>query len=158
MKFGNINTQEIVETLPSILVLNGQTITGADIRHWSLLGWRSVTQVDEPTAGFRVTKYGVQGIDGLTCKLIVSAQVNIADEQAAQAAAEAAAAAQYIADTKARAKVILDAGVEDLARALRALATIALQEINTLRTKAGLSTYTAQQFLTALQNKIDDQT
>lgn len=77
MKFGNINTQEIRESLPNVLVLAGQTISGADIRHWSQLGWRSVVEVEEPSAGCRVTGYSVEEIDGLTCRLKVSGEVNI---------------------------------------------------------------------------------
>ena len=44
-----------------------------------------------------------------------------------------------------------------LPRVLQALASLMLQEINTLRTALSLPTYTAQQFKTALKNQIDSE-
>lgn len=151
MNFANINTGEIRINLDPVLELQGRTITGATLADYQALGWRKVVAVDAPATGYRVTSYGVQAIDATTCKLTVASSVNIADEQAAQAAAELAA-------QKARAKAILAGTSDETQRALRAFAELTLQEINALRTKAGMSTYTWAQFLTALQAKIDSQT
>jgi len=150
MNFANINTGEIREALSPILQLAGQTITGATIDHYASLGWRKVVQVDAPATGFRVTAYGVQELTGTTCKLTVTASVDIAAEAAANAAA-------YIAATKDEAKALLDGSTDTMQRTLRAFAELTLQEINNLRTKTGLSTYTFAQFLTALKGKIDAQ-
>jgi hypothetical protein len=151
MQFANINTLEIRDFLPTVLQLAGQTITGATIEHWKSLGWRQVTDIDSPADGYRVTQYGVQELSATTCKLTVVASVNIADEAAAAAAA-------ILANQKLYAKALLDSGAEDIQRALRAFAVLTLQEINTLRTKAGLATYTWTQFVNALKAKIDEQT
>jgi len=96
MQYANIGTNEIRTTLPNVLVLNGQTITGADISHWAALGWREVVQVAEPTAGYRVTEWTAQEIDGRTCRLLVAAEVNIAEEAAAAAAAARAAQTAWL--------------------------------------------------------------
>lgn len=148
MKFANINTGQIVDSLSTILELPGRTITGATIREWQQLGWREIVQVEEPAAGYRAGTYNIVEIDALTCRLTIATSINIADEQAAFAAAALTAA-------KSSGKDLLDFGTYDLALVLRAFSTLVLQEINTLRTKAGLSTYTQQQFITALKAKID---
>jgi uncharacterized protein YkwD len=150
MNFANINTGEIKEVLSPILQLAGVTITGATIQHYAQLGWRQVVEVDAPAVGFRVTSYGVQELTGLTCKLTVATSIDIAAETAANAAA-------YIAATKSDAKALLDGSTDTVQRTLRAFAEVTLQEINNLRTKTGLATYTWSQFLTALKNKIDSQ-
>lgn len=150
MQYANINTQEIINALPSVLILPGQTITGATIEHWKALGWRQVSITDAPATGYRVTAYGVQDIDGLNCRLTVASSVNISAEAAANAAAQAA-------QSKADAKTMLAGSSDQIQRALRAFAELTLQEINTLRTKASLSTYTWAQFLAAMQAKIDAQ-
>ena len=151
MKYANINTQEIRDDLPPVLVLGGTTITGATIAQWATRGWRTVTQVDQPAEGYRVTQYTAQEIDTMTCRLAVTSSVNIANETAANLAATTAA-------QKSDAKATVDSGAYDVQRALRAFAALTLQEINTLRTKAGMATYTWAQFVTALKNKIDEQT
>jgi hypothetical protein len=158
MNFGNINTQEIKDALSNVCVLpNGNTVTGADIATWAVYGWRKITSIDEPATGYRVGTYAVQEIDGLTCKLTVAIDVNLADEAAANAAALAAALVANIASQKTEAKELLDDGTQSIQRALRGFAELTLQEINTLRTKASLSNYTWTQFKNALKAKIDDQ-
>jgi len=151
MNFGNTNTGEIVDTLPTTLTLAGTTITGATLKHFLALGWRTVTQVDKPDAGYRVTSYGVAELTPTTCKLTVATSVNIADEAAAAAAAK-------LASDKDEGKTLAELSTSPTGRAIQALAAMALQEINTLRTKAGLSTYTGAQFISALKAKIDAQT
>jgi hypothetical protein len=151
MKYANINTQEIRGTLSPILSLAEGTITGATIEHWAELGWREITQIDEPAAGYRVTAYRIQELGPLTSKLTVASSVNIADEVAANAAS-------VLEQQKTDAKSILDGSSESVRRTLVAFATLTLQEINTLRTKASLPTYTWAQFVAALKSKIDNQT
>lgn len=150
MNFANINTGEIKDVLPSVLEDVGRTITNATILEWAAKGWRKVVSVASPTAGYRVTAWTVQAIDGLTCRLLVATEVNIAAEQAA------ALAAQIAADKDA-AKMLSDVATSDVGRVIRAFAELVLQEINTLRTKAGLATYTQTQFINALKAKIDAQ-
>jgi hypothetical protein len=158
MNFANIITNNIVEALPSVMVDGDQTITGADITHWAKRGWRKIVTIDSPATGYRVGTYGIEAIDGLTCKLTVATSINLADEAAAQAAAKAAAAAQYIVQTKDAAKTLSEVSVTSTGRVIRALCTLLLQEINALRTKAGMANYTSTQFLNALKAKIDEQT
>ena len=111
MNFANINTQEIVTVLGPVCVLpNGNTVTGADITHWATHGWRKITSIDEPATGYRVGTYGIQELDGLTCKLTVATITNIAEEAAANAAAAAAAVVAGIAFQKDQAKTLLDSG------------------------------------------------
>ena len=148
MKYGNINTNAVADDLPSVMVLTGQTITGATIEQWKSQGWRTVVQEERPASGYRVTAYNVIAIDGNTCRLTIAASVNIADEAAAAAAAA-------LAEQKAIGKDLLDTGKDNLVLVLRAFALLALQEINTLRTKAGLATYTQAQFWNALKAKVD---
>ena len=157
MNFANIITKEIVTGLNPILVTPTGTITGADIRHYASLGWRKVVSVDAPTSGYRVTSYQPVEIDALTCRLSVKTQVNIADEAAAQAAAQAAAAAAEVVATKDAAKLLAEVATTETGRVIRAFMELTLQEINALRTKASLSTYTQTQFLNALKTKIDAQ-
>jgi hypothetical protein len=83
MKFANIITNEITEALSSTMVDGDQTITGADITHWAKAGWRKIVTIDEPATGYRVGTYGIEEIDGLTCKLTVATSVNLAVETAA---------------------------------------------------------------------------
>ena len=144
MNFANVTTGEIRETLPNVLQTEGRTITGATLAEWAASGWRAVAQVDTPAAGYRVTQYGVQELDGVTCRLTVDASVNLAAEAAAQLSA-----------AKDMGKAIMDTGSYDLALAVRAFALLTLQEINTLRTKAGLANYSQAQFLAALKAKMD---
>ena len=119
MNFANINTGEIRLNLDPVLVLQGRTITGATLADYQELGWRKVVAVDAPEAGYRVTAYGVQEIDATTCKLTVATSVNIADELAAQAAADLTA-------QKAGAKAILAGTSDETQRALRAFAELTL--------------------------------
>ena len=158
MSFANINTQERKETLPNVMVLGDQTITGATINDWAKVGWREVVEVDEPAEGFRVGTYAIEELSATTCKLTVATSVNLADEAAEQAAANAAALVAYTAYQKDAAKGLLDGGKEDIQRALRGFAELTLQEINTLRTRASLANYTWEQFVNALKAKIDAQT
>jgi len=145
MQFANILTGEIRNILSSTLVKADLTIQGASLEQWAELGWRRVVEVAEPAAGHRVTSYTPEEIDGLTCRLIVATQVNIADEQAAQ-----------LAESKTAAKTLAEVGATDTGLVLRALATLLLGEINTLRQRASLTQYTSQQFLNALKAKIDE--
>jgi hypothetical protein len=75
---------------------------------------------------------------------------DIADAQAArtQAAADAVASSHDFA------KRVLDAS-DGQSLFLRAMFELTLDQINTLRTKAGLATVSAAQFKTAIVNKID---
>lgn len=150
MTYANILTGEIKSDLPNVLVQYGSTITGATIEHWKAKGWRQVVDTEQPQSGYRGTGYTVQEVDGETCNLVLSGSVNIATEAAANAAASLAA-------QKAGAGGILDGASGDVQRALVAFATLTLQEINTLRTKAGLANYSWSQFVTALKAKIDAQ-
>lgn len=50
----------------------------------------------------------------------------------------------------------LNAALTAEGSAVRALALLTLQEINVLRTRAGLANYTMQQFTTALRTKMRD--
>lgn len=84
-------------------------------------------------------------------------QAELDSISAARAAADAAAALAYIAETKDAAKVLADTSTTDIGRVIRAFMELTLQEINTLRTKASLTNYTATQFLNALKAKIDAQ-
>ena len=109
MTFANKNTGEIVDTLPSVIVQDGQTITGATIDQWAAQGWRKIVQVDSPAQGYRVGSYGVTELDELTCKLTVATSINIAGEQAALAAADVAARAAALAATKTLVSTIINA-------------------------------------------------
>ena len=151
MQYANIITEEIKSDLASTIVLNGSTITGATIDHWRAQGWRTVTAVEQPADGYRAAGYSVVPVDDISCRLALTGIVNIATEAAAATAAALAA-------QKAGAGGILDGASGDVQRALVAFATLTLQEINTLRTKAGLANYTWSQFVTALKAKIDAQT
>ena len=51
-------------------------------------GWRGVAIEDAPSAGCRITSQGIVEIDADTCHLTVTAEKNIAEEEAARAAAE----------------------------------------------------------------------
>ena len=106
MKHGNINTGEIVEMLPSVRISPEGVTIGAGPEAWAVDGWRTVTVVDRPDPGFRVTSYRVEEIDRKTCRLTVATSVNIKEEAAAIAAAQAAELARQLADTKALAKAL----------------------------------------------------
>lgn len=151
MPYANILTGEIRIDLPSVMALEGSTITGATIEHWKQAGWRTVVSVEPPAAGYRATGYTVQPVDGTTCNLVLSGSVNIAAEVAAAVAATAAA-------QKLGAKNILDGCSEDTQRALRAFAELVLDRTNTLAGKvSGVPQVTWAQFLSAMKSKIDAQ-
>ena len=150
MQFGNIHTGEIKTALPTVLALEGKTITGADITHWAALGWRRVVEVEQPAEGYRAAGYNVVEVDGLTCQLTLTGSINIADEQAA------AAAAQIEAD-KASAKLLSDVATSDVGRVIRAFAALVMEQFNVLRAREGLAQFTAEQFIAALKVKIDEQ-
>jgi hypothetical protein len=147
MQYANINTYQVTDKLPDTLVLADKTITGATLDHYLALGWRQVVAVDAPATGYVVTSYRVEDIDGRTCKLAIAASVTAASITAAQSAGE-----------KSAAKLIAKVATEPTGRVLRAFAELVLQEINALRTKAGMTNYTQAQFLAALEAKVDAQT
>jgi len=61
-------------------------------------GWREVVGVEKPTDGYRVQAYGYRGNeDGKTCTKFVLSQINIAEEQAAKDAQQAALEAEWTA-------------------------------------------------------------
>ena len=82
MKFANIITEEITDTLPKQI---GAT-WNPTFEQLAAIGWRDVVSVDEPDVGYRLVKRGIMELSPTTCKLTVAASVSIADEQSAQAA------------------------------------------------------------------------
>ena len=70
-------------------------------KQWAANNWRGIYSWSQPEAGFRVTAYVPEDIDGMTCNMKIVSTVNLADEQAQQAAAQQAA---YVADLTNNAK------------------------------------------------------
>jgi len=152
MNFANINTQEIKSALATTLILADKTITGADITHWAQLGWRKVTVVDAPTAGYRVTQYGVQEIDGLTCRLTVVAEVDIAAEQAANAAVAIAARQEW-----AKSQIVIEGELRELTAAiLETVFELIVPQINTLRQAHGLPAINQAQVISTGKSTFKD--
>ena len=152
MNFANINTQKISYALSSTLILADKTITGADITHWAQLGWRKVTVVDDPTAGCRVTQYGVQEIDGLTCRLTVVAEVDIAAEAAANAAANLAARIAY-----AKSQIVDPTELREVGIALlEAVFELIVPQINTLRAAHSLPDINQAQIISTVKSTFKD--
>jgi len=110
MKYANINTGEIKDSLPAVMVNAAETITGANIAHWAKQGWREVKSIAVPDTGYRVGTYRVNETGPLTCTLAVATSINIADESAFNAAALAAQLADQLAATKALVKTLAAGG------------------------------------------------
>ena len=142
MQFANIITGEIRSVLSPTLVKDGATIQGATLADWSLLGWRRVVNVAEPTDGYRVTSYNVVETGLLTCDLTVKTEVSLADEAAALVAAQ-----------KAEARALLES-TEGLGRLLMTLAEQLVILINVERAQHSRAAITSAQIKTTLQNAL----
>lgn len=122
MKFANLLTGEIRESLPSGPLSVGKYVTPTpSLKDWSTVGWREVASVDDAPVGDRATQYTVEEIDGLTCRLVVAKTVNIAEEKAADDAARAEQAAQIESEQKDEARKILDGASSATDRLLKAV-------------------------------------
>ena len=84
--YDNVITGQMDCQLPNPL---GSTFNPT-LEQYYAAGYRTRVSVDQPADGFRVTAYAPQDIDGATCKLVIVQQVNIAEEEAAAAAARLA--------------------------------------------------------------------
>ena len=86
MKYGNITTQEITDNLPTS---TGPNNFNASIEQLRQIGWREISVIDEKE-GYRITKQGVEDIDGIYCRITVTDSINLAEEQAQQQAQQQA--------------------------------------------------------------------
>jgi hypothetical protein len=133
MNFCNIITGEILENRPPFIrAEDGSASEDQSIKHYQQLGWRRVTEVAAPTAGYRVISHTAQEIGGATARLLVATEVNIADEQ------------------KAEARALLDS-TDGLGRVLLTLAEQLVILINTERAQHGRSQITPAQIKATLQ-------
>ena len=111
-----------------------------------------MTVVDAPTAGYRVTQYGVQEIDGLTCRLTVVAEVDIAAEQAANAAVAIAARQEW-----AKSQIVIEGELRELTAAiLETVFELIVPQINTLRQAHGLPAINQAQVISAVKTTFKD--
>jgi len=100
MNYANIITQQTADKLPKVPVAIDTSVgktTSPDAKQqaeWlAKQGWRTVSSEAQPSVGCRVTAIKVLDVgDGLTCRISIVSQINIADELAAQEAANAKAA------------------------------------------------------------------
>lgn len=148
--FANLNTQETRAALPPSIAYADRVVTNPAIAAAVAAGWRIVRNTDSPQPGYAFTSYLAQDVDGLYCDLVGQSPYDVA-------AASAAAAAAQVSTDKSDAKTLAELATTPTGRVIQAVCAIVLQEINTLRTKAGLATYTSSQFLSALKAKVDAQ-
>lgn len=99
MKYGNIITQEITDTLPTS---TGPNNWNASIEQLRAIGWREISIIDDPQEGYRITRQGVEDIDGINCRITVISSINIAEEQAQIQAHQQAAYEQDLVDNAPR--------------------------------------------------------
>ena len=74
--YDNVITGEMNCVLPSPL---GATFNPT-MEQYNQAGYRERISIDQPAEGFRAKGYAVQEIDAATCKLVITEQINIADE------------------------------------------------------------------------------
>lgn len=90
MNYANIITQAVANELPKVPSQIGSTFNPDAKQQAEWLkkqGWRRVVTEESPTLGNRVTATKVvDAFDGETCRIQIVSQINMADEQAAQAA------------------------------------------------------------------------
>ena len=84
MNYANITTHEIVDVLPSIIQTPSGVTHNPTWDQLATIGWRKVTEIQQPSEGCRVVEYGVIEIDGTNCRLTVVKEVNIAEEEKAR--------------------------------------------------------------------------
>jgi hypothetical protein len=97
--FANIYTNEEADTRPAVPATISTKVglttspTPEQQEEWyRAKGWRKPVSEDKPSVGCRITKTKVVDTgDGLTCRISIVSQINIADELAAQDAANAKA-------------------------------------------------------------------
>ena len=87
MKYANINTKQVTETLPRII----DATVDPTMEQLNAVGWRTVVAEDAAPEGCYITAQGIAEIDGTTCKLTVVAYSDPATEEAARQAAVVAA-------------------------------------------------------------------
>lgn len=90
MTYANIITQQIVDKLPeapaSIPTSVGMTFNPTEkdkLAYLEKQGWRTVSVTQPPSDGCRVDKYLAVDVDGLTCRLNVVTETDLAAEAAA---------------------------------------------------------------------------
>lgn len=97
--YANVKTQAKADALPAVpSVIGATSLPNAEQQaEWlKQQGWRKVTIVDAPAIGNRVTADKVVDLgDGVTCRIQIVSQINIADEQAAREAEAAKAQEDY---------------------------------------------------------------
>lgn len=143
MKFANINTQQITTVLPSVLVLPDVTIQNPTLQQYAAQGWRRVTQEETPAAGVIPLTWTITELNGTDCSLTIATSTT-----------QAQVDADALVASKTAAEQLASVGTTETGIVIRALSALMLQEINTLRQRASLSQYTAEQFKTALIAKI----
>lgn len=90
MKYANIITNQIMADECYMPTYTGPNEWPSAAERWErqkAKGWRKVTVEDAPSAGCRIVSQGIVELDGESARLIVTAEKNIAEEQAEQAAA-----------------------------------------------------------------------
>ena len=115
-EYGNVVTSNFVSQLP-IRIGNTWNPTLGQLQ---AAGWRYVTVIDSPSPGYRVGSWGIADIDGTNARKTVATQINIADQQAAQAAAIAVMRAA-------------EAQLDNAMKIEKGVALVTLDELNILR-------------------------
>ena len=90
--YGNIITNQVADVLPKVPSQIGSTFNpdAKQQAEWLVRqGWREIVGADAPTPGYRVTAQKVLDLGDGKCRIQIVSRINVADEQAAQAAESA---------------------------------------------------------------------
>ena len=77
MNYANVSNQTVTATLPSSIVGSGTITYGPSMAQLVAVGWRTITNIASPTAGYAVDSYVITNVTATTCTLAVGTQHNI---------------------------------------------------------------------------------
>lgn len=80
MKYANIKTGEIVDSLPKVIETEIGTTHNPTIEIAATIGWRCIVAIPEPPEGYKVNGWTFDDLDGINCNLVISDMENIAEE------------------------------------------------------------------------------
>lgn len=77
MNYANVSNQTITASLPTSLTGNGTVTYGPGMAQLVAAGWRTITNIAAPPAGWAVDSYVITNVGATTCALAIGSQHNI---------------------------------------------------------------------------------